>query len=243
MATTVKVAVSAVAAARASGLLDAEGRLRSRAESISAGVRAQLNKGVGGVLDLLRAMAAEMLDLRCEVALLLKGAAGASDRMLVDPLHTLRLAAPAPTPAGPPEISQRPAALSRGRPLGPAAVSSRLVQDEENVRQLQLLQNLDGVELFQGNGQCVMIFPLQAGKLWERAWDEYAVRLAGRAFVREVESRLGDRWLLVGHADARPGLGKLYSTRDPLYRALSYEYSNKGATVGVSRILPEVKGE
>lgn len=109
--------------------------------------------------------------------------------------------------------------------------------------ELQRMHKLDGALLHEADGQCVPLFPLQAGLGWERALDEYAVGLDGHAAIREVEALFGDRWRLVGPADERRRKGKLYSTRAPLYRAFSHEYGKRGASVGVARVLSELKAK
>lgn len=124
-----------------------------------------------------------------------------------------------------------------------ARKSARLAQDEHNVSKLQRMHKLDGVVLHDADGECVPLFPLQAGLGWERAFDEYAVGLDGHAAIREVEALFGDRWRLVGPADERRRKGKLYSTRAPVDRAFSHECGKRGASVGVARVLSELKAK
>jgi len=129
----------------------------------------------------------------------------------------------------------------------PPVVSSRLAQDRENLWQLAMRHMLECVPIFSGDGQYVLLRPLERDLGWEAALDEYAKGFKGRdaatrrASVWEVKAKFGDCWrfCIPGAADRRR-LGKLHSTRLPIDREFQVEYSKRGAGLGVERVASVV---
>ena len=183
------------------------------------------------------------------------GVAAAAHFPFGSPVSAVRLGATAAVTHGrlpaqrmvvqfPPAVSS-PAAV----PL-PPVVSSRLAQHHENVRQLAMRQELEGVPIFSGDCQYVPLLPLERDLGREAALDEYAMGLKGRdaatrrAFVWEVEAKFDDRWRFgIPDAADRRRPGKLYSKWSPIYRAFQVEYSKRGAGLGVERVVSFVKSK
>ena len=146
------------------------------------------------------------------------------------------------------DVQRPPAVPPRALAPPPLAISSRLAQDRENVRQLAMQHKLEGVPIFSGDGQYVPLLPLVVDLGWEAALTEYAEGFMGRgvanrrASIREVESMFGERWrsCIPNTADRRR-LGKLYSARSPMYRAFQREYAKRGAALGVDQVVSFLK--
>lgn len=97
--------------------------------------------------------------------------------------------------------------------------------------------------LFSYASQCVPLLRLEARLGWEFTLDEYAVGLRGRAAIRDVEDRFGDRWRLLGPKEDSLPLRKLFSTKNQLYQTFSREYHKRGAPLGGAGVLSELQSK
>jgi len=251
----VKVAVEAVAAASSSCVVDVERRLSIQMDDAVADLKALSDVGFSAMMELLGSTAAEVRSLRVEVAYLRAfskaSSAGAVSGITGGDSHwgggAESLACPAPTTA----VVQRPPVVPPPAVAPPpVAISSRLAQDRENVRQLAMRHKLEGVPIFSGNGQYVPLLPLVVDLGWEAALTKYAKGFMGRgvanrrASIREGETMFGERWrsCIPDTADRRR-LGKLYSARSPICRAFQREYDKRGAALGVEQVVSFLKAK
>ena len=251
----VKVAVEAVAAASLSCFVDVERRLSIQMDDVVAHLKAQSDVGFSEMMELLGSTAEELRSLRVDVAYL-RGLSKASSAGAVSGAaggdshgggEAESVECPAPTTA----VVQRPPAVPPAA-VAPSlvAISSRLAQDREKVRQLAMRHKLEGVPIFSGNGRYVPVSPLVVDLGWEAALTEYAEGSMGRgvanrrASIREVEAMFGERWrsCIPDTAD-RSRLGKLYSARSPTYRAFQREYLKRGAALGVEQVVSFLKAK
>ena len=91
-------------------------------------------------------------------------------------------------------------------------------------------------------GECVPLLPLKLGTGWVRALDEYATGLDGRAWVREVEAMLGQRWRhLIPDSREQNRRGHQFSTRSPVNSVFATEFALRGAAIGVDTIVQEMR--
>jgi len=150
-----------------------------------------------------------------------------------------------------PAVVQCPAAAPPAAAAAqPPLVSSPLVQDRANVRQLAMRHKLENVPISSGDGQYWPLLPLEKDLGWAAALEEYALGFMGRGATRrraslwEVEAKFGDRWCFcVPEAADRWRLGKLHSARSPIYRASQVEYAKRGAAIAVAKVVSVLKAK
>lgn len=268
LAPTVKAAIKAVAPSTLAQLQDAEIYMAAQVDASTLAIQAHARQTAAdamehanvGVATVKRHTTKEVAELRKEVshlrdvvlALLRGPSLGAASAAAGQPAADMGGLASAPSWPGPSEVHPPTRAAPPSIPLPPPptrsaptptpAVSSSLLCDRVNVRELQLLGKLTGVSLLIDGANFVPILPMGENLSWLEALDEYASGVNGRAAIRDVEERLGSRWRLMVQDKARKlHITKLYSRRLPLYRAFDQEYAAHGHTLGVAGVLSIIK--
>jgi len=211
----VKIAVEAVTVATASRVLDIEQHLGRQIADVAAPARAYNEKRLDALMEVVAPMAAGLRELRREVLALRQGVAAWY------PEHESGLALVAP--AGSPFSVSSPAILApqapvsltdaraRGFSAAPGAFGILPLPEKRSLRYgdastlssgvirgrdlvCQLLDKLNGVDIYEDVNQCVPMLTMVVGLGWEAALDEYALGGANKVSMRELEATFGDRW-------------------------------------------------
>jgi len=139
-------------------------------------------------------------------------------------------------------MAQPPVYSPHPTPTPSTDVPPRLLWDRENIRKHQLDHKLDGVNIFEGDGQCMPLLQLESGKGWKVSLEEYVVGVEKRASLRELNDLFGERWPLLGQKDENHWRqGRLYPFHSPIYRASAHDFKERGAAVGADEIVKRLK--